>query len=180
MKDHATKFCRGFALLPAVGLVLLLASCGSSSKSNQNNNTSYTGPQSITNGGTLASATSHWVAQNPAGCIGNSSIGGIEVELTQNDSGFKTYLAYVAGGDWYQCTGTWVQKGDQYSAMMNGPQCTCHAPGEPDCNAYVSMLENIAGTTSSSTFTSGVNLDVHEVNSSSAGSCAFNLANGPL
>lgn len=177
MKNHVRSYTR--ILLPAMILITigaLLTACGFS---NQNNGSggggsSDVGPQAITNGQTLGTATTHWVAQS--GC----TVGGAynpEVELTVGDSGFKTQLTYC--GQLFTCTGNWIPTSNGATAMMSNPQCTGASSCTSSPDIYISSLPNIAGSTSSGGFASGVDASV-EGTGSSNNMCVWNLEQGSL
>jgi len=134
-----------------LGLGLSLSGCGGSTGSSTPPLTA--GPNAVLNGATLATATSHWVS---AQCH-------VQVELT-SDNGF-------------------------YSIVVDGRGTTSSGPEKwalgPDANSvtvgpgaglggffWVSGLKNIAGSTSSQTFTASVTVETGSTNQS-LGNCTF-------
>lgn len=148
-ESHKLPLLRAAVLL---GLGLFLSSCGGGS--DQSNVTPTAGPDAILNGGTLATATSHWVA---SGCA-------VQVELT-SDYGFYSIVTSTSGTTTAESE-TWAVGPDANSVTVG--------PGTSQKGAFsVSNLGEIARSTST-TFTANVtvvSLGTHQ----SLGTCTFTL-----
>jgi hypothetical protein len=130
----------------------------------------------ITNGDTLATATSHWVAVKQCESSGNA-VPGLQLELTSSDSGFKGSFTDTNAIN-HVSIGTWDANGAT-SAMIT---TTSGAnPGSYSNSWTVSSLDNIVGSTSSSQFTATVNwYGGDNPGMQTSVGCSFTLAGGGL
>jgi hypothetical protein len=159
--NHASRFT--FLTL----LTLALVACGNNTGNKGNNTSSNVGPQAITNGQTLDTATTHWTAQSGQPCSGY----GLEIELTVGDSGFKSII-YDTNMTPHEQTGNWIPS-------ANGASATMSYSLSPGSWTVISLI-NIAGSTSSAGFVSGVNWNGYSGPTQAANTCVFNLASGGL
>jgi len=170
MKNQVRSYTGIF--LPAMILIMvgvLLTACAVTNKNNNNSNgggSNDVGPQAITNGQTLDTATSHWTAQSGQPCSGY----GFEIELTVGDSGFKSVI-YDTNMAPHTQTGNWIPSSNGGSATMSYSSVGSWT---------VISLINIAGSTSSAGFVSGVNWNGYSGPTQTANQCVFNLASGGL
>ena len=130
----------------------------------------------ITNGNTLSTASSHWVAVNQCENSGNP-VPELQVELTSSDRGFKgsftdaNAISHVSIGTWDANTAT--------SGIITTTSVS--NPGGYSNSWTVSSLDDIAGSTSSSQFTATVNwYGADNPNLQTSVGCSFTLAGGGL
>ena len=130
----------------------------------------------ITNGDTLTTASSHWVAANQCENSGNP-VPGLQVELTSSDRGFKGSFT-DANAISHISIGTW-DANSAASAIITTTSVS--NPGSYSNSWTVSSLDSIVGSTSSSQFTATVNwygADNPKLQTSVG--CSFTLAGGGL
>jgi hypothetical protein len=130
----------------------------------------------ITNGDTLATAGSHWVAVNQCANSGNP-VPGLQVELTSSDRAFKgsftdaNAISHVSIGTWDANSAT--------SAIITTTSVS--NPGGYPNSWTISSLDDIAGSTSSSQFTATVNwYGADNPHMQTSVGCSFTLAGGGL
>src|SRR5438477_3748380 len=138
------------AVMGVGALTALATCCGGGSHSQQG---PTAGPTAILNGSTLATVNSHWVAQN---C-------GVKVELAANGE-FRSAVTDTSGTT-HSSSGTWTASGTN-SADTGGSF------------GWVNRLTNISGSTSSQTFSAGV--DVYLNYQQSLGTFTITLQPGGL
>jgi len=147
-------------LLRFVGLLALgLSGCGGYG-GNNNTPPPATGPNAITNGDTLAVATSHWVS---AQC-------NVQVELT-SDYGFYSIVVDNSG-----------TKSSGSFTWAIGPDATSVTVGPGSGLGgffWVSALKDITGSTASQMFSASVTVETQST-PQSLGSCTFTLMQGNL
>jgi len=134
----------------------LMPSCGGSS-STDSTASSTTGPVNIELGSSLASATQKWVS---TGC-------NVQVMLT-SDGGFRS--AVTSSGVTFNSNGTWAAS----TANTTGLLVTGNT-----ANFWVSTLNNISGTTASSSFTADVFVTDISVQLT-LNTCTFTLQTGTI
>jgi len=157
--------------------IIFTASNGIGSPAAQNFTLTVAEPTpAITNGDTLATASSHWVAVNQCENSGNT-VPGLQLELTSSDSGFKgsftgaKAISHVSIGTWDANSAT--------SVIITTTSVS--NPGGYSNTWTVSSLDNIAGSTSSSQFTATVNwYGADNPSMQTSVGCSFTLAGGGL
>lgn len=148
-------------LLGFIGLLGLgfLSGCGGYGTSS-NTPPPATGPDAILNGGTLATATSHWVSTQ---C-------NVQVELT-SDYGFWSIVVDNSGTK---------SSGSFTWAIGPDPNSVTVGPGSGLAGFFwVSALKDITGSTVSQTFSASVTVESQST-PQSLGSCTFALTQGNL
>jgi hypothetical protein len=139
---------------------LFIAGCGSNSSSGSPPPPT-TGPDAILNGSSLSSATNHWVSTS---C-------NIQVELT-SDKGFWSIVVDTSGTK-SSASEMWAVGPDANSVTVG--------PGSGVAGFFwVSALTNMAGSTSSQSFTAGVTVDDSTNTHQNLGNCRFTLQQGSL
>jgi hypothetical protein len=130
----------------------------------------------ITNGNTLSTVGSHWVAVKQCENSGNP-VPGLQVELTTSDRGFKGSFT-DANAVSHVSIGTW----DANSATSGIITTTSVSnPGGYSNSWTVSSLDDITGSTSSSQFTATVNwYGADNPHLQTSVGCSFTLAGGGL
>jgi hypothetical protein len=143
-----------------LGLSLFLSACGGGYGGTNNNSPPPTGPDEISNGATLATATSHWIS---APCK-------VQVELT-GDSGVWSIVVDNSGT---------TSSGPETWAVGPDPNSLTIGPGSGFGGFFwVSALGNITGSTSSKMFTANVTVETQST-PQGLGSCTFTLTQGNL
>lgn len=153
----------------AVMLLLsaLSVSCGGGSNANSNSNPAQASVQAISNGATLATATSYWLTgQTPYGIIG--------LTIT-SDGAFQTNL-YGYGST---CTGQYTfppaNNQPNLTVLLGGNPCSGNS-GEPP--SFIVSMTSISGTTKSGAFSpSSITLSVENKTINNA-QAAFTLCVG--
>lgn len=130
----------------------------------------------VTNGDTLTTVSSTWVAVNQCESSGNP-VPGLQLELTSTDRGFKgsftdaDAISHTSFGTWDANTAT--------SATITTTNVI--NPGAYTNSWTVSSLDDIAGSTSSSQFTATVNwYGADNIHLQTSVGCSFTLAAGGL
>lgn len=140
-------------------VVAVMAGCGGGSNGN-NNGKSGIGPTAVVNGGTLASATSHWVAQNCA----------LQVEIAQ-DHGFISVVTDTSGTTTSE-TLTWT--------LFANTGLTTAGGGGAQGFFWITSMTGMTGSTASGHFSSTVTVMDSSGTSQTLGPCAFSLEPGRL
>ena len=138
-----------------VGLLLvtpMMTGCGNSGQKLTQ------GPNAVLNGGSIASATSHWVAQ---AC-------GVQVEIT-SDGGFYSVVTDTSNTTW-SGVGTWTASG------ANGLVTSGFGA---EGFFWVAELANISGSTSSGAFAAVTTVDGTGTQQT-LGNCMFALQQGAI
>ncbi len=143
-----------------IALCSLLSACGGGSFNQQNN----VGPTAILNGGTLSTASSHWVGQNCS----------IQVELTA-DGGFWFWGRNISGIT-VSGAGTWsVDPTDSASALMPNEMSGLEG------TFWATQLKSIQGSTASRSFTADVIVALNAGGGNQQlNSCVFGLQSGAM
>jgi hypothetical protein len=175
--QNGTGTLTGTPVLADVYDIIFTASNGISTPAAQNFTlTVAPPPPPITNGNTLTTASSHWVAVNQCENSGNPTPG-LQVEFTLGDGGFKGSFA-DANGIVHVSIGTW-EADNVTSATITTTSVS--NPGSYSNSWTVSSLDDIAGSTSSSQFTATVNwYDGDNPKMQTSVGCSFTLAGGGL
>src|SRR5208337_116651 len=174
---NGTGTLSGTPVVSDVYHIIFTASNGIGSAAAQNFTLTVVQPTpAITNGDTLATASSHWVAINQCGSSGNA-VPGLQLELTSSDSGFKSSFT-DANAISHVSIGTW----DANSATSTMITTTSISNAGAYSNSWtVSSLDDIVGSTSSSQFTATVNwYGADNPGMQTSVGCSFTLAGGGL
>jgi hypothetical protein len=175
--NNGTATITGTPLVSDVYNIIITASNGVGTPASQNFTLTVSPPAPpITNGNTLATASSHWVVANQCENSGNPTPG-LQFELTSSDSGFKGSFT-DANGTVHVSTGTWVVNS---LTSVSITTTSVSNPGSYSNSWTVSSLDDIAGSTSSSQVTATVNWyngDSSKMQTSVG--CSFTLAGGGL
>jgi hypothetical protein len=147
-----------------LALASFLTACGGSSSSSTGISTGPTqqnGPNAVVNGASLAAATSHWVSNS---CH-------VQVELT-TDNGFYSVVVDNLGH---------TSSGPEKWAIGANANSITIGPGNSGLGGFfwVSALGNIAGSTTSQSFTANVSVTTNTT-SQNLGICTFALAQKSL
>jgi hypothetical protein len=175
--NNGTATLSGTAVVSDVFNIVFTASNGIGSPAAQSFTLTVAQPTpAITNGNTLATASSHWVAVNQCENSGNP-IPGLQLEITSSDSGFKGSFT-DARGIKHVSIGTWDANS---STSLLITTTSVAPPGSYSTTWTVSSLDNIAGSTSSSQFTATVNwFGAGTPSMLTSVGCSFTLAGGGL